>query len=244
MKRKPSFSCMKKFGLTATSSGRQHGAEYQSLSPRIFFFSRQNGILSFFFGPVFFPFFFTQGISYPLEVSTSKDFSKGTKPRRENFSNARCKQNMRITWETSSTMSCFRENSTKGLGHLRHYKNFPNFLIFNWNHVNLNNEDAFEGFNFLEMLGKMSDFNFCQIKDFFRPLKVGINLKEHSAVAWYCVPLFRNTSIILVNCRKIQKLVLIRKERKILNLFTFFVKSARLFLSSLSAKPLKCFPNR
>lgn len=122
-------------------------------------------------------------------------------------------------------MSSCRENSTKGTRPFARLWHLPNFLINKWKQVNLNNSDAFENFNFLETLGKRSDFNFCQIKlRFFRPLNVGSNLREHSAITCCCVPLFRNTSIISVNCHKIHRLLLIWKERKILDLFTFFLK--------------------
>ena len=55
--------------------------QYQSLSQGNFFFSWQNGTLSFFFGPVFFPFLLPK----TFDFSTSKDFSMRTELPRVNF---------------------------------------------------------------------------------------------------------------------------------------------------------------
>ena len=50
---------------------------YMSLLQRKFFFSLQNGTLSFFFGPFFsfFFFFFYQGLFSALDFSVGRDFS-------------------------------------------------------------------------------------------------------------------------------------------------------------------------
>ena len=61
---------------------------YKSLLQRKFFFSLQNGTLSFFFGPVFsfsFFFFFYQGLFSALDFSVSKDFSISKELLRVNF---------------------------------------------------------------------------------------------------------------------------------------------------------------
>ena len=54
----------------------------RSLSQRNFFFSWQNGTLSFFFGPGF---FFYQGLVPPFDFSMSKDFSIGKELPGVNF---------------------------------------------------------------------------------------------------------------------------------------------------------------
>ena len=68
----------------------------------------------------------------------------------------------------------------------------------------------------ISMSKDFSDFNFMSNERLFRPLKVGSNLKEHNVITCYPVPLFSITSIISVHCCKIQKLLLIWQERKVL----------------------------
>ena len=63
---------------------------YKSLLQRKFFFSLQNGTLSFFFGPIFlFSFFvvvfFYKGLFSALDFSVSKDFSISKELLRVNF---------------------------------------------------------------------------------------------------------------------------------------------------------------
>ena len=62
---------------------------YKSLLQRKFFFSLQNGTLSFFFGPIFlfsfFLFFFYQGLLSALDFSVSEDFSISKELLRVNF---------------------------------------------------------------------------------------------------------------------------------------------------------------
>ena len=134
-------------------------------------------------------------------------------------------EGMRLIWETSSTMSDCRDHSIKGIRSLAGLWHLPDFWTLNWNYVNLNKSDAFEDFNvpFRKLSAKFLTSIFLKYK-ILRPLKVKstVNLKKHSVFTRYCVPLFSNTSIISVHCCKIHKLLLIWKERKILNLFTFF----------------------
>ena len=73
---------MANFGWTATSLFEIWTPAWsfvKSLLQRKFFFSLQNGTLSFFFGPVFsfffFFFFFYRGLFSALDFSVSKDFS-------------------------------------------------------------------------------------------------------------------------------------------------------------------------
>ena len=71
--------CMAKFGWTATSLFEIWTPAWSSditclFYKGFFFFSLQNGTLSFFFEPFFF-FFFHQGLFPALDFSVSKDFS-------------------------------------------------------------------------------------------------------------------------------------------------------------------------
>ena len=87
-----SFStlCMAKFGWTATSLFEIWTPAWSSNITSLtyegnFFFSLQNGTLSFFFGPFFFFFFFYQGIFSALDFSVSKDFSTSKELLRVTF---------------------------------------------------------------------------------------------------------------------------------------------------------------
>ena len=93
-KKKPRFQhCVWQFGWTTTSLFEiwtpAGSSDITSLIYKgIFFFSLQNGTLSFYFGPFFFLFsflFFYQGVFSALDFSVSKDFSTSKELLRVTF---------------------------------------------------------------------------------------------------------------------------------------------------------------
>ena len=87
-----SFStlCMAKFGWTATSLFEIWTPAWSSdmtslIYKENFFFSLQNGTLSFVFGPFFSFTFFYQGVFSALDFSVSKDFSTSKELLRVTF---------------------------------------------------------------------------------------------------------------------------------------------------------------
>ena len=100
--------------------------------------------------------------------------------------------NMRITWETSSSMSGCRKNSTKGIRPFARLWHLPDFLIFNWNWSIKINRKILKILILFFWKPQVKFLIFLSNKRFFRPLKVGSNPKEHSVVTSYCVPLYNN----------------------------------------------------
>ena len=129
---------MTDFGFTATSLFEiwtpARSSTSTSRSPKgLFSFSWRNGSLSLSFGPFFFS-FFTKDFLPLLIFPWANIFPKSKSFHVWILSNARCKQNMQITWKTRPKMSL-----PQGIRSWTRLRHLPDLLTLVWKYVFLIN---------------------------------------------------------------------------------------------------------